>query len=345
MPAIDFAFLTINKIIIHDIPKHKKNDHNITPSYSEQESVITEGMRLFFQEKIKTALNSPLSFKVCFNNNENAIVSSYISRIIESDANYIENSKEIAKSLFIKQMGSNAAGILLIIRGDIEDKKVCVVMKLERDNGAKLVLNEDTKSYNIEEVRDLMLTHKTKVFKVAFFVDRTDFNIDYDGLLMDYQINLITKKETNTFFMNFLECIALYDPKIKTQKFYSLTKKFIDTIENPLTRSKYIQDMNSYLQNNLTIVSPEDFANNFMIDTEHKNNYKILLEEEDFTFDSFIKDRTLVNSFIDKICIEFENDIFIVGKGGSFEDKVILTPEGNNGQYKAEILSKIKKIK
>ena len=65
MPAIDFAFLTNNKIIIHDIPKHKKNDHNITPSYSEQESVITEGMRLFFQEKIKN-INRKYFFNVLF---------------------------------------------------------------------------------------------------------------------------------------------------------------------------------------------------------------------------------------------------------------------------------------
>ena len=65
MARIDYSQLIIERLIIHDIPKHKKNEEG-TPYCSENESTITDGLRLFFQDKVKSALNSDQAFKVCF---------------------------------------------------------------------------------------------------------------------------------------------------------------------------------------------------------------------------------------------------------------------------------------
>jgi hypothetical protein len=56
MAKIDMSLFVIDRIIIHDIPKHKKHERYGAPNYSENESTITDGLRSFFQDKIKTAL-------------------------------------------------------------------------------------------------------------------------------------------------------------------------------------------------------------------------------------------------------------------------------------------------
>lgn len=96
---------------------------------------------------------------------------------------------------------------------------ICVILKLERDNGAQLVLNEDTKTFNVEEVHDLMLTKKTKIFKVAIFINRISAGTDYDGRLMDYQISPKNKKEINTFFLISWDVFLILIPKYQQKDF------------------------------------------------------------------------------------------------------------------------------
>jgi hypothetical protein len=217
-------------------------------------------------------------------------------------------------------------------------------MKVERDSGAQLVLDEKTKTFNAEEVHDLMLTKKTKIFKVALFVQRNEFSIDYDGFLMDYQINIKDRNGTNTFFLDFMGCYPYDDPKIATKKFYMYTKEFIDTIADDLIRAKYTQDLNSYLQRNQNTINPREFANDYMKETEHKNQYKDYLESKGMEFNPYTKDNSLINSHIQRILLEFENGISILGVKGSLE-KVNLSRDKTTNVCTATISSKIKKIK
>lgn len=345
MAKIDYSLLVIDKLIIHDVPKHKKGETGGSPNYSESESTITDGLRLFFQDKIKSALNSDQSFKVCFKEETKSSVPTCINNIISTEESFVKQSKDIATNLYNVQMGNNAAGILLILKGKISTHPVCVILKLERDNGAQLVLDEKTKTFNVEEVHDLMLTKKTKIFKVALFVCRSKSDTDYDGQLMDYQINPKNKKEISTFFLEFMGCIPYSDPKIATKRFYELTKGYVDGITDPIQRSRYIQDLNSYLHKNQATISPKEFANDYMTESEHKNKYKEYLESNGFEFETYTRDNTLIESHINKIIVEFENGISILGAKGTFDNKVTLTEDEATGECKAEIKSKIKKIK
>lgn len=344
MARIEYSQLIIEKLIIHDIPKHKKDEEG-SPYYSENESTITDGLRLFFQDKVKSALNSDQAFKVCFRDETTSSVPTCVRDLLESDNVFIQSSKDIATNLFNFQKGSNSAGILLIIKGVITSNHVCVILKLERDNGAQLVLDQTTRTFNVAEVRDLMLTNKTKVFKVALIVDRNAFSVDYDGILMDYQINIKDKKGTNSFFLDFMGCFPYNDPKIATKNFYNHTREFIDSIPDVLTRAKYVQDLNSYLQMNQNTISPREFANNYLVCTEHKNQYELFLTSKNFAFETYTKDNTLVNSHVEKILLQFENGISIVGSNGSLEGKVNLQRDEQTDICTATIESRIKKIK
>ncbi len=342
---IDTSTIQIERIIVHDIPKHKKGELEIEPTYSQKESKLTDGLRIFFKDKVVQSLSSDKSFKICFDEENTSPISWITNEFLNSDgSDIVSQSIAITKHLFEIQVGYNAAGILVIIFGKINSFNTCIILKLEKDKGAQLKLDLKTKSYNIEEVKDLMLTEKTKIFKVAMFILRENFKIKYDGFIMDYQIEIKEKKEATTWFINkFLGCRAFEDPKITTQHFYNYTRTFIDTISDDIERAKYIQDLNSYVQKNTPTLSPKEFADDYLLTTEHKNDYKNYLDSKKFNFTSFPKDITQIEKHVKKITIAFVNDISIIGNKGILDKKVKLE-KLENGQTRAEVISKIRRI-
>jgi hypothetical protein len=343
---IDTSSILIERIIVHDIPKHKKDEEGIEPRYSEQESTLSDGLRTFFKEKVIQSFESGKSFKICFEKDNPSPSSWLTNELLESDGtNIVLQSKEFAKHLFKIQVGSNAAGILVVIYGKINSSNTCIILKLERDSGAQLTLDEATKSFNIEEVQNLMLTKKTKIFKVAMFILRNDFKAKFDGLIMDHQIDIREKKVATTWFMNlFLGCKAFADPKITTQHFYNYTRVYIDTLDDPLDRAKYIQDLNSYVQKNSPTISPKEFANDYLKDSKHKNDYRNFIKSKKFSFDtSFPRDTTQIDKRSKQFAVEFENGISIIGKKGTF-DKNVIMKKLDNGEHRAEVTSKIRRI-
>jgi hypothetical protein len=291
------------------------------------------------------SLSSDKSFKICFDEENTSPISWIANELLTSDgSNLVLQSKEITKHLFNIQVGYNAAGILVVIFGKVNSVNTCIILKLEKDKGAQLTLDPKTKSYNIAEVEDLMLTQKTKIFKVVMFILRDDFKAKFDGLIMDYQIDIKEKKEVTTWFIDkFLGCRAFEDPKITTQHFYNYTRAFINTIQDDIDRAKYIQDLNSYVQKNTLTLNPKEFAEDYLRTTEHRNNYRNYLQTKKFKFTTFPKDISQIDRQVKKIVLMFENDISIVGNKGTFDKKVKLE-KLNNGQTRAEVTSKIKSI-
>jgi len=342
---IDTSTIQIERIVVHDLPKHKKGELALEPKYSEQESILTDGLRLFFKDKVVQAISSDKSFKIIFNSDTESPVAYIVNHILDSDGSeLVKQSKTITKHLFEIQVGNNAAGIVVIIFGKVNSFHTIIILKLERDKGAQLTLDPLTRSFNIQEVEDLMLTQKTKIFKVAMFILRDDFNVKFDGLIMDYQIEIKEKKEVTTWFMDkFLGCMAFEDPKITTQKFYNYTRAFFNTIEGELDRAKYIQDLNSYIQKNALLLNPNEFAEDYLVSPEHRDNYKSYLDTKKFNFTAFPRDISQIEKHVKKIMIAFENDISIIGNKGTFENKVKLE-KLENGNTKAEVISKIKNI-
>lgn len=345
-PKIDTSTIRVERVIVHDIPKHKKGDIAIEPNYSLTESKVPDGLRVFFRDKLIQALSSDRAFKIVFDDDNTSPVSWLVGEMLsQKGENLVIQSKEICKHLFQIQQGVNAAGIIVVIFGKISSNEACFILKLEKDMGAQLTMDPVTKSYDITEVKDLMLTQKTKIFKVSMFVSREKIGLKFDGIIMDYQIDIAEKREVTTWFIDrFLGCKAYEDPKITTQKFYFLTKTFIETLEDPLDQAKYLQDLNSYVQKNVSTLSPKVFAEDYLKNADHKNKYKRFLDSKRFKFSSFPKDTTQIERHVKKITLSFENGISIIGKKGTFDKNVKLEPAAN-GKTRAEIVSKIQKIK
>lgn len=342
---LDTSTIVIENIIVHSIPRHKKGDFSIEPEYSERESSLPDGLRVFFKDKVIQSLQSNKELRVCYDVESVSPVSTYINQIISSNgADFVEQSKLMTKFLFEIQDGQNASGILVVIFGKINSQNTCIIIKLERDEGAQLELDPKTKSFNIKDVKDLMLTRKTKIYKVGLFVDKSIFKIKYDGSTADLQIDPKTKKEVTTWFIEkFLGCVPLADPRTITKKFYDFTTTFIQSIDDPIKKAKYTQDLNSYLQKNSHRISAKEFADDYM-ETSDKDLYNKYLKEKKFRMSEFPKDTSFIDNKIKTITMVFANDIAIVGKKGTFEKNVKLE-EQSDGTTKAEIVSKVKSVR
>lgn len=341
---LDIHKLTISNMVVHDIPKHRLGDFSVPPIYSETESTLTDGLRVFFKQKIVDALKSDRAIKVVYNNESDSPLCLLTSELFETPTKLVENSKVMAKHLYEIQGGHNSGGILVTMLCKDDDKKAIIIMKLERDNGVQLKIDPSTNSIDILEVQNLMLTQKTKVFKVALLPYVPDYDVNYDGIVMDFQIDVKLRNDSHTFFIyDFLGCKAFKDPKTTTQEFYKHTKAFIKLIDDEIKRAKYTQDLNSYLQKNAQKLSPREFAEDYLSTADHRDRYKEYLRGKNFKMEAFIKDTSLISNKIEKISVEFENGITILGKKGTFENKVKIT-KLESGRHKAEIVSKIKKV-
>jgi len=344
--GFDTSTLEIQSIIVHTIPKHKKGDLSVLPKYSENVCALTEGLKAFFKDKIVSALDSENAFRIDYDTESTSPIQSLMTDLVGVNSDgLVENSKKIAGHLFQIQAGQNNSGILVIIEGKVNNKPACIILKLEMDNGAQLILDAIRNAYDIKEIEDLMLTRKTKVYKVALLVNKSDHGVHWDGMIVDYQIDTKARSEVKTWFMyQFLGCKASGDPRVATQQFFNLTRNFINMVEDDVTKAKYFQDLNSYVQKNSTVISPLEFAEDYLISADHKNDYKKYLEARKFKFEGFPKDISQIQRQIQKITLEFTNGVSIVGDKGTFSDKVTLE-KMDNGETKAQIISRVKKIK
>jgi hypothetical protein len=342
---LDFGLLNLKNVIVHDIPKHTKDDGSSDPKYSEAETKLDNTLKVFFKTKINNALRSDKTLKICFDAHTQSPIPYLISEIIKSDIRqFVFMSKEMGAHLYNSQNGLNPAGILLIMHGHVNMNRCCVVMKLERDSGAQLKVNDSTRSIDIQQVKDLMLTEKSKVFKIGVFFDRDEVKVDYDGFITDFQNNMKSKSNVKSQFMEqFLGCFPFDDPSISTKNFYELTRSFIGQLPDKLFQAKYLQDLNSYVQKNNTHLNPREFAEDYLNTAKERDDYKNFLAKHNFAFQSFPKSTFLISTKIKKITMVFANGISLIGDKGTFEEKVTIT-KTEDGEHEAKIKSRIKKI-
>ncbi len=344
MQKKDIALLEISKIIVHDVPRHKKDDTSPQIDYSNKESNLTPELKLFFKDKL-TEIISKKSFRVRFNSSITSPVPAIITELNSSSPriDFVEPSKKIAKHLYDIQKGTNPAGIIVIIEGKINAKNILAILKVERDEGAKIEKNSGQNYLDIVTVHDLLLTKKTKLFKASIFFNRIDYELDYEGYVADNQRQISSMKEVADFFLSdFLGCEYYDDTRIMTKNFFEFTQTYITKVEDPIKKAKYYEHLLSYTNKPDNSLSFLEFSMEYL-EMGDRQIYEDHMRLNKFPEDNFRKDTELIQSHIKKMMIDFENDISIISKNGDIGNKVKLSSI-DNGYTKAEIISKIKKV-
>ncbi len=344
MQKKDIALLEISKIIVHDVPRHKKNDTSPQIDYSEKESNLTPELKLFFKDKLVEIINKK-SFRVLYNSSSESPVPSTICLLNNSSprVDIIEPSKNIAKHLFDIQKGTNPPGIVVIIEGMIDYKNTISILKVERDEGAKIEKNSGQHYLDIVTVKDLLLTKKTKLFKASIFFSRKDYKVEFDGYVADNQLQVSSMKEVADFFISdFLGCEFFDDTRILTKNFFEYTQSYITKIEDPIKKAIYYEHLLSYTNKPDNSLSFQEFSSDYL-EIDDRQSYEDHMKLNKFPEENFRKDTELIQSHIKRMMIDFDNDVSIISKNGDLGNKVKLS-KVDNGLTKAEIIGKIKNI-
>ncbi|EIE03406.1 nucleoid-associated protein NdpA [Leptospira licerasiae serovar Varillal str. VAR 010] len=175
---------------------------------------------------------------------------------------FIKYSQRIATILYSAQSKHGISdGFLIFFRGERNDKSFVCMLKLEGMQGSEADFNKQRKAYEMKSLEKVLITNKTKVFKMAFF----EFD---DGHLMHTYVmdDQINRQEVSKFWLvRFLGCRYPQTTEYYTHAFYEFIVKFagnkrIDSKES----LKILSGLYAELNNNNKTLSLAKFAEEYI---------------------------------------------------------------------------------
>lgn len=340
--------LKVNKVIIHQVPHRLKSNADDQPAFSEVESPLDDNLRLLFRERIVRAAGSSSAYEVRLDSASSSPVPSLISEFLHgTPMGFVEMSKVIAKRLFETQSGVNSGGLLAVIACSFGSSPGICILKLEREEGARLQPSSvgGLPTFTIEHLRNLMLTTKTRLYKLGLFcATRNPKPNDIVGLVCDEQRGYHPRLEVATFFLKeFLGCQLRVAPTVATKRFFEETERFVkEQIPDPIRKMECMTHLLSEITSQQTNISPTRFAASFL-KPEERQPYLNYIGQQ-VAAETFPKDLELIASRIKKLVLEFSSGIQIIGGQDVVEEKVKLT-RLTNGLTRAELVDEFKEIR
>jgi hypothetical protein len=169
---VNLSSFAVDQVMIHDVPRGNDTDEEVV--LTDLPIELDADLRQYFRRKIIDSL-SERGVEVVADNDEDAIVRQALARVLGDRAQLVAASREIAARLNDVQTGRNPAGLLAVIVGTVDDGPCASVLKLEREQGLRFrIKTVDAHTVvDLEHLRDLTLTDKTKVFKTSLFMSTT----------------------------------------------------------------------------------------------------------------------------------------------------------------------------
>lgn len=343
-----FGQLTIKRIIIHEVPRHLRKDTESSPTFSEVESPLDADLKMFFKEKITETVGSSSAYDVIFDAATSSPVPLYVRELLAGGgANFVEVSKKIAKHLHDAQGGVSPGGLVTIIDCSLGVKAAVGILKLEKEEGVRLsqTTQDGLRTFDVSYIRDLILTRKTKLFKVGFFYSPDDGGGDPGGTVCDEQRGFNPKTEVAGFFLKeFLGCCLSEDPRISTKRFFLAAQEFFnEEIKDPVARTQALTHLLSELTNQKAKVNIKEFARDHL-PTQQRQPFLAHMEEQGFRSHSIVKNLELIESQTQKMALEFQNGVTVVGDREAF-GKSIKVERTRDGEARVEITGELKQVK
>jgi 37-kD nucleoid-associated bacterial protein len=337
----DLALMTVQRVIIHEVPRHSRGDDGEGPILSEIDSPLDADLKNYLKERVTGSLKSSQAFDIVIDPMAKSpvpqLVIDYTSP--STGANFVAVSRRMAEHLYAIQTGNNPAGLLAVIDCSVDSLPALGILKLEKEKGARIAHQDlgGKKTYNIRILRDLILTEKTKVFKIGLFV-RTGAPVDsFASASSDHQRGLFHRMEVADFFLRrFLGCKLTEEPEVSTKRFFDATEEFINQhVDDPVRRAKYHNHLVSALTSENVSVSPRKFAEDYLR-TGDRQRFLTFLESQHAPTAQFMLATSLVKSRLEKVEYRFRDGVSIVTPAEPEVDKIKLT-KLESGEVRAEV--------
>lgn len=323
------APFTVESVMVHDIPR--KNDEGEQLTLTDLPIELDADLRRYFRGKILTSL-SERGVEVVADQNEDATVRAAVARIITDRNELVASSRVIAERLAQVQTRRNSAGLLAVVAGTLDGKRCASVLKLEREQGLRFRIKTvgDHRIVDLEFLRDLTLTDKTKVFKTSLLVtegNSTPTASTVVGRVSDDQRGTEAAGGVATFFLGtFLGCRLKESPEKATLEFVQAVDGFInEEVENPERRGRYQVALLATMQDQTNTVRPRSFATAHL-DTTDRTAFLDRVRNAGLDPDTaFVKDTNLVK--VSGFKMTFRSGMVLVGSEEDLRERVEIRPD------------------
>ncbi len=266
----------------------------MAPILADVETELDQERKDLLKNKLIQVLGSSKAYPVEFNPNSASPVPGEVRKMTKKyDGKvFIESSQKLANYLFEQQIGSISAGLLCVIDVAISGKAATVLMKLEREEGAELELEtkQGKKMFAMDVVDNLVLTEGTRLFKSAMFLRTGSGDDDFRISICDSQSSVTSSSDLAKFWIRFLGCMLLVEPRIATQQFFDSAVKFVNkTVTDPVVKSEIYDALLTEIKSNKASFSPKQFIQEY-VPEDYQNNFKEHLQAAKIPLTVFEKD-------------------------------------------------------
>jgi hypothetical protein len=316
----------IADLVIHDVPLPGDDEEGVILTDAPIE--LDADLRQYFQRKIIQSLTNR-GLDVLADADQAPITRESVAAILRTNDQLVPQSHVLARHLYGIQNKRNSPGLLAVAIGKMDDASVISVLKLEREQGLRLQINrvEDRVLVDIEHLRNLTLTDKTKVFKTSvMWLDKPGDELSLVGRVSDDQRGTRAGEGIATFFLSrFLGCRLTVNPEVATRDYVKAVESFINGLENQEHQAEYHIALLATLQDQQLDISPSGFAETH-VRAEDVAAYIASIEAIGLDLDaSFQKDLTLAKHTGFKWY--FEHGMTLIGRREDVESGRLVVPE------------------
>jgi hypothetical protein len=316
----------ITSAVVHDVPQGGREDEQ--PVLTDAPITLDAALATYFRSKIIKSLGRGV--EVVVDPDGSPCVRDAVSGILADPDRLVELSRTVAEHLHAVQSGRNSSGLLTVLLGQTDAGACVSVLKLEREEGLRFKIDTDQsgrKTVDLELLRELTLTNKTKVFKTSLLMlgpagdPRSMF-----GRVSDDQRGRDDGIGVATFYLaTFLRCQLKANPEKVTLDFVQASERFFnDQITNPEKKGRYQVALLAAMQDNNMDVLPSGFAATNLEAVDRSPYAQALREAGLDPIVPFQKDTSLVK--IEGFRMQFDSGMVLVGKADDLDRRVEIRP-------------------
>jgi hypothetical protein len=317
MSKIDLTALVVKRVIFHDVPVVNKLNPDSKLTLSETETIVDAARRHHLRTRLIKVLGSKSAYRILFHpapaSPVPAAVRDFTRQVLPAEA-FVAASSGMAVHLFKAQRGSVSSGLLCVLDAVVGAHQALVLMKLERESGARLDFGkqQDTgkRTFTMAVLDNLVLTEGTRLFKTALFVRTGADEDDFECMACDDQSNASAYKPMAQFWLEFLGCVPALDPRVATQRFFETTLHFInESVTDPVDKAGIYESLHSELRSSDKTFSPASFLSRH-VPTEYRRQLKQRLHDENL-LNTFTKDTADIALRLKRLALKTTSGVIV----------------------------------
>lgn len=331
---IDLRTFELRRVVIHDVPPPDVGTHGPL-ILTDAPTPIDDDLRSYFSRKVVDSLALRGLDVVADPGGDSSTREAAAALLARPDV-LTEASQRIAEHLYSLQTNANSPGLLAVADCELGDRRCVSLLKLEREQGLRLqILTEQGGRHvvNVELLRDLTLTDRTRVFKTAVLAMPAGglSADDIEGRVSDHQRSRSDASlGVAEFWMGrFLGSKVAVSPARATHDFVTAAERFLnEQVEDPERQAQYQVALLARMQDNVMDVRPRTFASDNLAGEDVAPFLAEVSREGMDPNAVFQKDLSLVK-VTRGFRLQFQSGMVLIGSAADLETRVHPEPDNS----------------